>query len=192
MSGILFIVSAPSGAGKGTILERLLASDGHVAYSVSATTRTPRRGEVDGVDYHFLSDEDFRARVARGEFVEWAEVHERCYGTLRDALTGQLASGRDIILEIDVQGMRQVKSFFPEAVSVFIMAPSFEELERRIRSRGTDSEESILLRLKNARVEMESRNVFDYAIVNGHLDTAVEDMRAIVRAERLRTMRMIG
>lgn len=189
MSGVLFIISAPSGAGKGTILERLLATDSRISYSVSATTRPPRKGEVNGVDYHFLSEEDFRRRIDQGDFAEWAEVHDRFYGTLRSPLEEQLASRRDIILEIDVQGMRQVKSVFPEAVSIFIMAPTFEELERRIRSRAADSEESIALRLKNARIEMQSRSEFDYTIVNEHLDTAIEDMRAIVRAERLRTGR---
>lgn len=184
--GTLFVISAPSGAGKNAVLNEVLARDSGVEVSVSATTRAPRPGEKDGEDYFFLSREDFLARRSAGEFAEWAEVHENLYGTLKKELTRRLASGKDVIMELDVQGMFNVKELYPGAVSVFIVPPSFEVLEERLRKRGTNTEDDILVRLRNAREEMAAQGAFDYVVVNGDLAEAVADMLAIVRAERCR------
>ena len=190
--GIVFVVSAPSGAGKRTVLERVFAQDAHLGFSISATTRPPRKGEAHGKDYYFLDRDTFERRVQAGDFVEWAEVHGNAYGTLREELDRLLASGKDTVLELDVQGMRTVRRIGLDAVTVFIMAPSLDELERRLRARATDSAEVIDLRLANARAEIASRGEFDYVVVNGRLDDAVADLAAIIRAERCRTRRQLA
>jgi len=188
-AGILFIVSAPSGAGKGAIIERVMARDDRMTVSVSATTRAPRPGEKEGTSYYFLSREEFLRRVSAGEFAEWAEVHEHLYGTLRSELARLRALGRDVFMEVDVQGMFNVKALCPEAVSVFVLPPSMEVLEDRLRKRGMNSDEDMAVRLSNARDEITASSRFDYVIVNDVLDEAVVDMEAIVRAERRRPCR---
>lgn len=180
----VFVVSAPSGAGKHTILKRMLAHDPDLTYSISATTRKPRPGEQDGREYYFLERAEFERRVAAGEFAEWAEVHGNLYGTLRSELERIRATGKDALLELDVQGMRNVKRMGVRPVTVFIMAPSFEELEQRLRARGTDSDEVIAVRLNNARNEVAAKDEFDHVIVNVDIRDAVAELDAIVKKAR--------
>jgi len=156
---------------------------------VSATTRQPREGETDGVDYVFLDRAEFDARIEADAFAEWADVHRHRYGTLHAELERVLATGKDAVLELDVQGMRKLREAGRDCVTVFITAPGLEELERRLRGRGTDSEEQIAGRMETAKVEIAARHEFDYIIVNDEIDEAVADMEAIVRAERLRPAR---
>ena len=186
MAGQLFIVSAPSGAGKSSLVKALLEKDPAIRLSISYTTRAPRPGEVDGVHYHFVSREDFQARLERGEFLESAEVYGNYYGTSQPWIEAEMAAGRDILLEIDWQGAQQVRKVFPKAVGVFILPPSVEELERRLRGRGTDSEEVIARRVLAARGEMRHVAEFDYVIINEDLPTAIDDLVGVVRASRLR------
>ena len=190
-TGKLFILSAPSGAGKTTLLKRVMADLPGLAFSVSHTTRLPRAGEEDGVDYHFVSRERFEAMREQGVFLEWAEVHGNLYGTSRPSVLAQLESGLDVVLDIDVQGAAILRnSAAIPAASLFITPPSLQELERRLRGRGTDSEETILLRLKNAKVEMQAALDYEYLIVNARLEQAIETLRAIVIAERSRGHRL--
>lgn len=190
-SGKLFILSAPSGAGKTTLLKRVMADLQGLAFSVSHTTRPPRAGEVDGVDYHFVSREQFEGMRDQGVFLEWAEVHGNLYGTSRPAVLAQLETGLDVILDIDVQGAAILRnSAAIPAASLFISPPSLQELERRLRGRGSDSEETILLRLKNARTEMQAAVDYEYLIVNDSLEQAIDTLRAIVIAERSRGHRL--
>ena len=186
MPGTLFIVTAPSGAGKTTLVSGLLERDPQVRLSVSYTTRAPRAGEVNGQHYHFIDVPGFRALRDKGEFLEWAEVHNNYYGTSKRWLEEQTRAGRDILLEIDWQGAQQVRKVFPKAVGVFILPPSVEELERRLRGRGTDSEDVIARRVLAARGEMRHVAEFDYVIINENLPTAIEDLVAVVLASRLR------
>ena len=186
MPGTLFIVTAPSGAGKTTLVRGLLQRDARVQLSISFTTRAPRSGEQDGREYHFVDVPTFRALRDRGEFLEWAEVHGNYYATSKVWLRDQIAAGRDTLLEIDWQGAQQVRKSFPEAVGVFIMPPSMEELEARLRGRGTDSDEVISRRLLGARGEMRHVAEFDYVIINNEIDVALDDLVAVVRAARLR------
>ena len=186
MPGTLTIVSAPSGAGKTTLVRGLL--DTAVVpprLSVSCTTRAPRVGEVEGEHYHFISVAEFEARRQQDEFVEWAEVHGNFYGTSRAWLADALAQGHDVVLEIDWQGASQVRRAFPDAISVFVLPPSFAALESRLRGRGTDDQATIARRIAAAREEMGHVNEFDYVIVNEDVDTAIADLVAIVRAGRL-------
>lgn len=185
MSGILYIVSAPSGAGKTTLVRALLREDPGIRLSVSFTTRAPREGEVEGVAYHFVDIPRFKAMREAGEFLEWAEVHGNFYATSRPWLEGQLAAGQDVLLEIDWQGAAQVREKFPDAVSIFILPPSYAELEARLRGRGTDSPEVIARRLAAARDEMRRVSDFDYAIINKDLHVALGDLMAVVRAARV-------
>lgn len=190
-TGKLFILSAPSGAGKTTLLKRVMADLPGLAFSVSHTTRLPRPGEQDGVDYHFVSRGQFEAMRDQGVFLEWAEVHGNLYGTSRPAVLEQLATGVDVVLDIDVQGATIIRnSATIPAVSLFIAPPSLPELERRLRGRETDSEETILLRLQNAHNEMRAAASYDYLIVNDHLEQATDTLRAIVIAERSRGHRL--
>ncbi|MDP3695533.1 MAG: guanylate kinase, partial [Desulfocapsaceae bacterium] len=178
-TGKLFILSAPSGAGKTTLLKKVMADLPGLAFSVSHTTRLPRAGEVDGVDYHFVSRAQFEAMRDQGVFLEWAEVHGNLYGTSRPAVLAQLATGLDVILDIDVQGAAILRnSAVIPAASLFISPPSLSELERRLRGRETDSEETILLRLKNARKEMQAAVDYEYLIINDCLEQAIDTLRA--------------
>ena len=178
--GVLFVVSGPSGVGKGTINKRLFEEFGNaVAFSVSATTRGPREGEVDGREYFFISRQEFEKRVANNEFLEHAEYAGNCYGTPRDYVLSLLQRGVSVILEIDVQGAMQVKRRMPESVSVFILPPSFEELEHRLRGRGTETPEKIERRLAAAKAEMAHAPQYDYQIINDDLDAAYARLREI-------------
>ena len=188
--GTLFIISAPSGAGKTTILKRIIATTKNIAFSVSHTTRPPRTGEQQGVAYYFTDRNTFAAMRRQGEFLEWAEVHGNYYGTSMDAIRAAMENGRDVLLDIDVQGARQVQEKLADKnVSVFIVPPSFTELERRLASRSTETETSITRRLENAREEMKSIGHYDYVIVNDVLEEAVKVMESIVIAERSRKRR---
>ena len=186
---ILFIVSAPSGAGKTSLLRALLPEDGRLALSVSHTTRPPRPGEENGVHYHFVSVDEFQRLVAEGAFLEQAEVFGNYYGTSEAGVREQLAGGSDVVLEIDWQGARQVRKVFPEAVSIFIAPPSIEALRERLGSRGQDDEAVIERRMAEARSELSHYAEYAYLVINDDFDTALDELRCIVRAERLRTPR---
>ena len=185
-TGTLFIVAAPSGAGKTTLVGRLLAEDTQVRHSISYTTRAPRPEESDGREYHFIDVQHFLAMRERGEFAEWAEVHGNFYGTSRVWLEARLHEGCDMLLEIDWQGAQQMRRQFPEAVSIFILPPSLEELERRLRTRGSDSEDVIARRVAGALGEMRHVAEFDFVIINKDLDVALGQLKAAVSASRLR------
>ena len=186
MSGHLYIVTAPSGAGKTTLVRMLLENDSGIGLSISYTTRAPRTGEIDGREYHFADPETFRGMVARGEFLEWAEVHGNYYGTSQLWIAAEMAAGRDVLLEIDWQGAQQVREHFPLAIGVFIMPPSMAELENRLTGRGTDSAAVIARRLAAAQDEMRHVPEFDYVIINDELQQALGDLLSVVRASRLR------
>jgi guanylate kinase len=185
-SGNIFLVVAPSGAGKSTLVNALLARDSAIELSVSFTTRLPRPGEQDGREYHFVSVEDFKARRARDEFLESAEVHGNFYATSRVWIDERVRAGRDVLLEIDWQGARQVKQHFPDAVGVFILPPSIDALETRLKTRGQDSPQVIARRLLAAGAEMAHAHELDYVIINEDFDLALGELTAIVTASRLR------
>jgi len=187
--GILFVISSPSGGGKGTLIHRVLNTVPGVSYSVSFTTRAPRKGEVDGVDYFFVSTEKFEELVAADEFLEWARVHGNLYGTSRAQVAHEIAERHDIILEVDVQGATSVRKLLGDSVSVFIVPPSFEVLRQRLVARGTDSALELELRLRNAPIELRQYVTFDYVIVNDDLDRAGAQMASIIYAERARRKR---
>jgi guanylate kinase len=187
MAGNLFIVSAPSGAGKTTLVNMLLERDGVIQLSVSFTTRAPRPGEQDGREYHFIDVPTFMAMRDQGDFLESAEVHGNHYGTSRRWIVEQMAAGRDVLLEIDWQGAQQVRGLFHGCIGIFILPPSVEELERRLRGRGQDSEAVIARRVAAALDEMRHVSEFDYVIINNKLPEAIEDLQTVVRATRLRT-----
>lgn len=172
----LFVVSGPSGAGKGTLVARVRDLRPDLGLTVSATTRAPRKGEVDGVSYYFLTKDEFQRRVANDEFVEWAEVHGNCYGTLVSEVEKKLSSGTSLILEIDVQGALQVRKRFPDAVLVFIKPPSLEVLEQRLRDRGSESPDSLRLRMADATEELKLASRYDDVIVNDDLEHATSDL----------------
>ena len=189
MKGLLFIVAAPTGAGKISLIEALLQVDPRLKLSISYTTRPPRAGEVDGREYHFVDEKTFLAMLERGEFLESAEVHGNRYGTSQSVVDGILKSGSDLMLEIDWQGAQQVRKLFPGTIGIFILPPSIEELERRMRRRGQDSDASIQRRMANAREEIDHAVEFEYVIINKDFDVALQDLKAIIRAERLRKSR---
>ncbi|MCL2657207.1 MAG: guanylate kinase [Betaproteobacteria bacterium] len=184
--GQLYILAAPSGAGKTTLVRELLALDATLRLSVSFTTRTARPGEVEGRDYYFVERAEFDAMLARGEFLEWAEVHGNCYGTSRSWMAAEMHAGRDVLLEIDWQGARQIRQAFPQAVGIFILPPSLAVLEHRLRTRNSDPEQVIRRRLDAALDEMRHVSEFDYCIINNDLAEARADLAAVVRACRLR------
>ena len=187
--GILYIVSAPSGAGKTSLVKALLARDPDLSLSVSCTTRQAREGERDGVHYHFLDQDQFRRELAEGAFLEHAEVFGNLYGTRAADVRSRLASGRDLILEIDWQGARQVRARFPNAVGIFVLPPSITELENRLRGRGTDSAAVIARRMTQARDDMAHCAEYEYLVVNDCFETALDTLAAITCAERQRFMR---
>lgn len=178
-SAKLFVVSGPSGVGKGTLVSLLRDKRPNLGLTVSATTRSPRPGEVDGVAYHFLSDEEFKKRVDAGEFLEWAHVHGHCYGTLKSEVDRLISAGQSVVLEIDVQVGLMVHKQYPNAILVFIKPPSFEELEQRLRGRGTEDEKTISTRLSNASREMEYANDYTVCIVNDNLETALSKLEEV-------------
>ena len=180
----VFIISAPSGSGKSTLVNRLMARDKNLIFSVSYTTRAPRGHEKDGQAYNFITREDFEARIAKGEFLEHALVFGNYYGTHRGILERGRSEGKDVVLDIDVQGARQLKEQIPDAVSVFILAPSREELAKRLRARSEDSEAVIERRLSGAAGEIQDYRLYDYVLVNDDVDRASQRLQAIVEAER--------
>jgi guanylate kinase len=186
----VFIISAPSGSGKSTLVSRLLATVPDLKFSVSYTSRKLRGAEVDGQSYHFVSREDFEAMLARGEFLEWAQVFGNYYGTHRGILEEAQALQKDLVLDIDVQGARQLKAKIPAAVTVFILAPSREVLEQRLRARSEDREDVIARRLKEAAEEIRKYEDYDYVLINRELEEAEATLSAIVRAERARRTRI--
>ncbi|MGE5117531.1 MAG: guanylate kinase [Betaproteobacteria bacterium] len=184
--GNLFVVAAPSGAGKSSLVKALLELDPHIVVSVSHTTRRPRGQEQHGREYFFTDEPTFRAMAARGEFFEWAEVHGHLYGTSKAVIERRIETGEDVVLEIDWQGALQIKALFPNAVLVFVLPPSFEELQRRIERRGEDGSETIERRMANARAEVAQARHFDFVIINNLFETALSDLKAIVHAQRLK------
>ena len=183
--GTALVLSAPSGAGKTTLVKKLIQEFPNFGFSISFTTRAPREGEVDGRDYRFTTMEDFLQRRDRGEFAEWAMVHGNCYGTPLAPLREMLQQGRDVLFDIDVQGAAQLRLALPKARPVFILPPSMQELERRLRSRGTDPEDVIQVRLANAKAEMREARWFDDIVLNDSLDRAYADLRAAYLAATL-------
>lgn len=190
MTSFPVILSAPSGGGKTTIARKLLESRADVGYSVSCTTRAPREGEVEGRDYRFMSEGDFLAARDAGEFAEWAEVHGYFYGTLRSEVTRVLATGRHVLMDIDVQGARQFQVAFPDTVMIFVLPPSGEVLKARLSGRNTENRERLLLRLQNARAELAAIGLYQYVVTNDDLDRAVGKVSAIIDAEGLRNDRV--
>ncbi len=190
--GFALVVSAPSGAGKTTLCRRLISEDPEISFSVSFTTRPPRPREKEGVDYFFISKETFQKMIKEGAFLEWAEVHGHYYGTSKAQVLKALERGQDILLDIDVQGAAQVKKILgKDAVLVFVLPPSFEELERRLRRRSTESEMAIRQRLENAKLEIARAEEFEYLILNDDLETAFQELKSILVAERQRTFRRV-
>jgi guanylate kinase len=189
--GTLFVVAAPSGAGKTSLVKALLKNDPAIRLSVSYTTRTPRPGEVNGKDYHFVSVEVFREMTARGEFLESAEVYGNYYGTSEAWIAGEIAAGHDILLEIDWQGAAQVKKCFPEAVTLFILPPSIEALRERLAGRAQDSQEVIDRRVAAAREDISHADEFEYIIINDDFDQALLELMAVVQASRLVASRQL-
>jgi guanylate kinase len=187
MSGTLFIVSSPSGGGKTSLVKSLLQAEPDVRLSISHTTRPPRAGEADGRDYHFVPLESFQRMLEAGEFLESAEIYGNRYGTSQKWIEGERAAGRDVLLEIDWQGAQQVRRLMPGTVSVFVLPPSLEVLESRLKGRGQDSAEVVARRMTAAREEMSHAAEYDYVIINEDFSRAALDLRSIVRAERLKT-----
>lgn len=192
MKGLLFVVTAPSGAGKSSLIRALLAQDPGLSLSVSYTTRPPRPGEEDGREYHFVEAPRFQAMLERGEFLESAEVHGHRYATSQKVIEQALAAGLDLLLEIDWQGAEQVRRLHADCIGIFILPPSMAELERRLRKRAQDSAEVIRRRLSSAAEEMTHAVEFKYAIINKYFDDALRDLGAVVRAERLATGRQLA
>ncbi len=194
-TGILFVLSAPSGAGKTTLCSALRHKPDFV-YAVSCTTRGPRAGEIEGEDYHFLSNEEFDRRVAANEFLEYAEVHGFKYGTLKNSVTENLRKGIDVLIDIDTKGAATIRScgdpFILDALAdVFVMPPNLEELRRRLMKRGTETEEQIATRLRNAAAEMERWREYKYTLISGSMEEDIEKFRAVMRAERYQSRRLV-
>jgi len=184
--GNLIVVAAPSGAGKSSLVKALLELDSHLGVSISHTTRKPRGQEMDGREYWFIDEPEFRAMAQRGEFFEWAEVHGHLYGTSRTGLEQRLMRGDDVVLEIDWQGALQIKQLFPDAVLIFILPPSWNELRQRLQRRGEDHPDVIALRMDNARLEVAQARHFDFVIINALFETALFDLKTVVHSQRLK------
>lgn len=187
--GLLLVVSAPSAGGKGTILKEIFQRDKNLRMSVSATTRQPREGEEHGKHYYFISKDEFQSLINSGSMLEYAEYVGNLYGTPRGPIEQWLAEGHDVVLEIEVQGGAQIKKIVPDCVSIFITPPSMEVLEKRLRGRGTEEEDTILKRLNTAIQELTQAENYDYVVVNDQLEDAIDDMQAILRSEKLRYIR---
>lgn len=188
--GLLIVISGPSGAGKGTICKSFMEKNKDVVLSVSATTRSPRKGEVDGVNYHFMTKEQFKDKIEANDFLEYAEVYDNFYGTPKSNVEELLESGKDVILEIDIQGALKVKENTEDGVFVFILPPSMEELKQRIIKRGSETEESLMKRFKSAYKEINFVSKYNYAVVNDEVETAVEKLESIITAEKCRVDRI--
>jgi guanylate kinase len=188
--GLLFVVSAPSGAGKTSLCRAITNSLEKLTHSVSYATRTPRPGEIDGRDYYFVGQERFQEMIQAGDFAEWAEVHANLYGTSRRVLDDLVSKGLDVILDIDTQGAKQIRAKYATAVFIFIMPPSLDILEERLRNRKSDSEDEIRRRMQRSREEIRDYAMYDYIIVNRDFDRALAELRSIVVAERCRTRHM--
>ncbi len=184
--GKLFVLSGPSGVGKGTILARLFVDFHDIEYSVSATTRQARAGEVQGENYYFLSEEEFFQLVENDQLIEWANVHNNYYGTPKEYVDKTLKKGQDIILEIDIQGAKQVRENYPDAVFIFLLPPSLQELEQRLEQRGSEDKRNKKIRLRNAREEMQEKQKYDYVIINDRIEETVDQLRSIIIAESCR------
>ncbi|HVC11668.1 MAG TPA: guanylate kinase [Burkholderiales bacterium] len=191
MRGLLFVVTAPSGAGKSSLINAVLAEEARLRLSVSYTTRPPRPAEQNGREYHFVDDTAFLRMLERGEFLESAEVHGYRYGTSQAVIREVLAAGFDLVLEIDWQGAQQVRALEPGCIGIFILPPSLEELERRLRARGQDAEAVIQRRMANAREELSHAPEFDYVIINNEFESAKRNLLGVIRAERARTARQL-
>lgn len=184
------MVSAPSGAGKTTLCRKLMETVDDLKFSVSYTTRKPREGEINGIHYTFIDEDEFRSMITDGEFIEWAQVHGNFYGTSKKRIEDMMDKGFDVLLDIDVQGARQIREHFPDSVLIFVLPPSMDELKKRLLSRMTDSEDVIMKRLKNAKEEIRGYKNYDYVIINDLFDDALKEMVAIVIAERARTLKI--
>jgi guanylate kinase len=184
--GNLFVIAAPSGAGKSSLVKALFELDSHLSVSVSHTTRAPRGQEQHGREYWFIDEPSFRAMIAQGDFFEWAEVHGNLYGTSRAGVADRLAAGDDVVLEIDWQGALQIKRLFAHAVLIFILPPSWKELQQRLTRRGEDPPEVIARRMENARTEVAQARHFDFVIINGLFETALFDLKTVVHSQRLK------
>lgn len=189
--GLMFIVSGPSGAGKSTVLARVLGALGDLHFSISATTREPRGGEVNGTDYYFVSHPQFEEMIRCDDLLEWAQVHGNYYGTPAEYVREHLRQGHDVVLDLDVQGARQVRERFPKATFIFLAPPSMEELSRRLHGRHTETEERIQRRLANARAELAAIHEYDYLVVNEHVSGAALRLQSIIEAERSRVHRVL-
>ncbi len=183
--GLVFVMSGPSGTGKTSILRKLLQDTESLDFSVSYTTREIRPGEIEGEDYFFVSEKDFKSLIERGEFLEWATVHGNFYGTSRTFVENTISKGRDILLDVDVQGAKSIMKKLEDAVYVFVAPPSYEELERRLTSRGTENSSSLKTRLENARWELEQMKLFQYLIINNDVCKSVNQFKAIIEASKL-------
>jgi guanylate kinase len=184
--GNLFVVAAPSGTGKSSLVKALLELDSHLVVSISHTTRAPRGQEQEGREYRFIDEASFRAKIAHGDFFEWAEVHGHLYGTSRAEIEQRIAGGQDVVLEIDWQGALQIKRIFPNAILIFILPPSWDELLQRLERRGEDRPDVIAKRMENARIEVAQARQFDFVIINALFETALFDLKAIVHSQRLK------
>jgi len=184
--GILFVISAPSGAGKTTLCQNLLANMPGIRFSVSYTTRSPRQGEVNGIHYNFVDEKEFQRMIANREFIEWAEVHGNFYGTSGKKIAEMTLAGIDVLLDIDVQGARQVRESLPDSVLIFILPPSFEVLKKRLIGRMTDTDEVIGKRLKKAAFEIREYKNYDYVIVNDVIENALTELKSVIITERVR------
>jgi len=185
-SGRIFVVSGPSGSGKSTLIREVRQRVPDLGYSISHTSRPPRGKEKNGVEYHFVSRENFQKRIDSGEFVEWAEVYQDLYGTSVASLRSQITAGRDVIMDIDVQGARNIKDHFKDAILIYVLPPSMDVLEKRLRERRTDDEKTIRTRLTKAGMEIKNCVSYDYLLFNDQLDQAVEELKSILIAERCR------